>query len=101
MLIPEGHHLFIIDLTYVAGAEKIDLHRTAHMAFVATCLADGFILLSGPKVPRDGGVIVAVARDLAAAQARMAEDPFVIHGLVAVTYTEVDPGTRHPTLRDL
>lgn len=97
-MIPEGHLLIVIDLVYTAPTDRIEPHRAAHMAFIKQCLDEGFILVSGPKVPRTGGTIIAIAKDVEAARARMALDPFVTENLVDLTYTPFDPGTRHPAL---
>ena len=59
-MIPEGHLLIVIDLVYTAPTDRIEPHRAAHMAFIKQCLDEGFILLSGPKVPRTGGTIIAM-----------------------------------------
>ena len=101
MPIPAGHHLFVIDIRYTAPYEDIESVRAPHMTFIQQCLDDGFILVSGPKVPRDGGLIIAVGECMDAVQARMAQDPFSTAGVVEMTFTEFDPGTRHPTLAAL
>ncbi|MFW2588376.1 YciI family protein [Sagittula sp. SSi028] len=100
-LIPEGHNLFVIDIRYTAGPDRIEPLRESHMAFIAECLAEGFILVSGPKVPRTGGMIIAVAPDRAAVTERMAQDPFVREGVIALEVTEFTPGTQHPVLAGL
>jgi uncharacterized protein YciI len=53
---------------------------TAHMAFLTKHYAAGTFLVSGRKIPRDGGVILAVG-DRAQIEAIVLEDPFISRGL--------------------
>ena len=54
--------MFIIELTYKASLTEIDAHMAAHVAFLKKYYASGNFLVSGRKIPRDGGIIVAVGR---------------------------------------
>ncbi|MGB6165578.1 MAG: YciI family protein [Pseudonocardiaceae bacterium] len=51
--------MFIISLTYVASLERCDELIPEHAAFLDRYYADGTFLVSGRKVPRTGGVILA------------------------------------------
>lgn len=51
--------LFLISLTYVASLERLDELMSEHAAFLDRYYADGTFLVSGRKVPRTGGVILA------------------------------------------
>ncbi len=51
--------LFIISLTYVAPLERLDELMPEHVAFLDRYYAEGTFLVSGRKVPRTGGVILA------------------------------------------
>ena len=73
--------MFVVELSYKAGLEEIDARMRAHMAFLKKHYAEGRFLISGRKVPRDGGIILALASDRAELEAIMREDPFVKHGL--------------------
>jgi len=52
--------MFIIELTYNATLAEIDAHMAAHVSFLKKYYAAGKFLVSGRKVPRDGGIIIAV-----------------------------------------
>ena len=52
--------MFIIELTYLAELADIDAHMKAHVAFLDKHYASGHFLVSGRKIPRDGGIIVAL-----------------------------------------
>lgn len=73
--------MFVIELTYKADLQTIDAHMTAHVRFLKKYYASGNFLVSGRKVPRDGGIILAVARSRQDIEAIVLEDPFYEHGL--------------------
>jgi uncharacterized protein YciI len=74
-------HLFVIDLVYNAPLADIDANMAAHVAFLNRQYAAGRFLVSGRKVPRDGGIIVAVGSSRAQIEAIVREDPFLTRGL--------------------
>ena len=73
--------MFIIELIYKADLSKIDAHMRAHVAFLKKYYAAGNFLVSGRKIPRDGGIIVAVGKNREEIEAIIAEDPFHARGL--------------------
>lgn len=80
--------MFVIELVYKADLADIDAAMKAHMAFVRKYYAAGNFLVSGRKVPREGGIILAVATDRAAIEAIANEDPFVSRGLAEARIIE-------------
>lgn len=73
--------MFVIELVYKADLAQIDGCMKAHMAFLRTHYAAGTFVMSGRKVPRDGGVILAIGDDRDAIEAVVRADPFVAQGL--------------------
>lgn len=73
--------MFVIELVYKADLKEIDAHMTAHVRFLKKYYADGTFLVSGRKVPRDGGIILAAGKSKAEIEALIKEDPFHKHGL--------------------
>ena len=73
--------LFVIELIYKASLPEIDASMTAHVRFLKKYYAAGQFLVSGRKIPRDGGVILAVADSREQIDAIMREDPFCTRGL--------------------
>jgi uncharacterized protein YciI len=73
--------MFIIELIYKAPLERIDAQMRAHMAFLNRHYASGHFLVSGRKIPRDGGIILAVGKSREEIEAIAAEDPFCQKGL--------------------
>lgn len=73
--------MFVIELTYKATLADIDAHMSAHVTFLKKYYAAGNFLVSGRKIPRDGGIIVAVATSREQIEAIIREDPFCERGL--------------------
>jgi uncharacterized protein YciI len=74
--------MFVIELTYKAELSEIDAQMRPHMAFVNKYYDAGKFLVSGRKIPRDGGIILALGDSREEIEAIMREDPFHRHGLV-------------------
>jgi uncharacterized protein YciI len=73
--------MFVIELVYTADLADIDAHMTEHVAFLKKYYATGNFLVSGRKIPRDGGIILAVGKNRRQIEAIVAEDPFHQHEL--------------------
>jgi len=73
--------MFVIELTYTAGLPQIDAYMAAHVAFLKKYYASGHFLVSGRKIPRDGGIILAVGKSRQEIEAIIQEDPFYARGL--------------------
>jgi len=73
--------MFVIELTYTATLAEIDAHMAAHVQFLKKYYAAGHFLVSGRKIPRDGGIIVAMAKSRQEVEAIIREDPFFARGL--------------------
>jgi uncharacterized protein YciI len=80
--------MFIIELTYTASLAEIDASMTAHVRFLKKHYAAGNFLVSGRKIPRDGGIIVAVGTSREAIETLMRDDPFCARGLADVRVIE-------------
>jgi uncharacterized protein YciI len=73
--------MFVIELIYKADLAQIDAHMKAHVAFLKKYYASGNFLVSGRKIPRDGGIILAVGQSRDQIESIAKEDPFCRHGL--------------------
>ena len=73
--------MFVIELIYKADLKEIDAEMRTHMAFLRKQYAAGKFLISGRKIPRDGGVILALGESRDEIEALMREDPFCEKGL--------------------
>jgi uncharacterized protein YciI len=73
--------MFVIELAYKNELTKIDAHMAAHVKFLKKYYASGHFLISGRKIPRDGGIILAVGKSREEIETIVREDPFHAHGL--------------------
>lgn len=76
--------LFVVELIYKVPLQKIDAAMSAHVRFLDKYYASGHFLVSGRKIPRDGGIILARGKDREEIEAIMSEDPFCAKGLADV-----------------
>ena len=68
-------------LTYVRPLAAVDALMPEHVAWLNEQYAAGRFLVSGRRIPRTGGVIVARGDDRAEIEALAASDPFVAAGV--------------------
>lgn len=80
--------MFVIELTYKAQLTDIDAHMAAHVTFLKKYYASGNFLVSGRKIPRDGGIILAVGKSRRQIETIVEEDPFYEHGLADIRIIE-------------
>jgi uncharacterized protein YciI len=73
--------VFVIELIYKASLEDIDAHMAEHVRFLNKYYAAGNFLVSGRKMPRDGGIILSIGKSREEIEAIVREDPFHQHGL--------------------
>ena len=73
--------MFIIELSYKAPLDQVDAQMKPHMAFLNKHYASGHFLVSGRKIPRDGGIILAVGKSREEIEAIAAQDPFCQKGV--------------------
>lgn len=86
--------MFVVELKYTAALSKIDAHMTAHVKFLKKYYASGHFLVSGRKIPRDGGIIICVGESREQIAAIVKEDPFYVHGLAEFRVIEFRPSQK-------
>jgi uncharacterized protein YciI len=98
--IPANRNLFVIDLHYVVPLDHIDPHLAGHRRFLEENYASGRFLASGAKVPRTGGVILAVAGSRGEVETLIQNDPFHEAEIARYTITEFEPRMTAQGLRE-
>jgi uncharacterized protein YciI len=93
--------MFIISLTYVVPLEKIDEHMKEHVIFLKKYYKKNIFIASGRKVPRTGGIILALAKSKEEIEQIIAEDPFITHKLAEFTITEFLTSQYHPQMKSV
>ena len=92
--------MFVIELIYTAALADIDAHMTAHVRFLKKYSASGHFLVSGRKIPRDGGIIVAVGESREEIEAIVHEDPFITRGLAQFRIIEFRASQRADDIQE-
>jgi uncharacterized protein YciI len=91
--------MFIIDLNYIVPLGELDAHMADHVKFLRKYYRKNMFVASGRKVPRTGGIILALTGSKTDVEAIMREDPFCIHKLAEFTITEFLTSQYHPDLK--
>lgn len=92
--------MFIIDLKYVAPLESIDAHMSEHMKFLKKYYKENIFVTSGRKVPRTGGIILALADNKEEIERIILQDPFIKNKLAEFSITEFNTSQYHPVLKE-
>jgi uncharacterized protein YciI len=79
---------FILLLTYTKPLPEVDALINDHMAWLNEHYESERFLVSGRRIPRTGGVIVARGADREEVEALAASDPFVSGGVATVEVIE-------------
>ena len=80
--------MFLIDVQYVMSLEEVDEALADHVAFLNENYARGIFVVSGRKIPRTGGIILARGLSRAELDALLAQDPFQQRGIAVYQVTE-------------
>lgn len=70
--------MFIINLSYIRPVAEVDALLDDHKRYLAPYFENKTFVMSGPKVPRTGGVIIANCASLQEVQSIIAQDPFFV-----------------------
>lgn len=87
--------MLLIMITYKKPIEVIDKYLTAHREFLEGGYKNNYFIVSGPKNPRTGGVIISQLKDRALLEQIMKKDPFMINDLAQYEIIEFTPVKYH------
>ncbi len=93
--------MYIIDLTYIVPLDELDAHMTDHVKYLHKYYKQNKFVTSGRKVPRTGGIILALADSLEEVNQIISEDPFYTHKLAEFKVTEFQTSQMHPLMKPL
>ncbi len=83
--------MIILKSTYKVDAEILGSHLDAHLEWVDKGYESGIFVASGLRDGGVGAVILARGLDAAGAEALLAQDPFVQHGVADYEVVEFEP----------
>jgi uncharacterized protein YciI len=91
---------FVIEIVYKASIKKIEEVLADHRNFLQKGYENGMLLMSGPQLPRIGGVVIARANSMEEIAEFFSNDPYNINGLAHYQYIEFNPVKRQEFMED-
>lgn len=82
---------FVVEVTYRVPAEQLGDTVGEHRAYLQVGFDKGWLLMSGPQVPRTGGLIISRAPSRDALVEFFSHDPYHMNGLADYRFIEFDP----------
>lgn len=93
--------MFIIDIHYIAPLEEVDKYIEGHTAYLKKYVENGIFIVTGRKVPRTGGILIANAGSKEEVEKIILEDPFYHYHVAEITITEFLHARHNPALDEL
>ncbi|WP_461451294.1 YciI family protein [Mucilaginibacter sp.] len=93
--------MYIIDLNYIVPLEELDQHMAEHVKYLKKYYKKNIFIASGRKVPRTGGIILALADSREELDKIISEDPFYKFELAEFDVTHFQTSQYHPDLAGL
>ena len=93
--------MFIIELTYKVALEEIDVYMKAHVTFLNKYYKSGNFIVSGRKIPREGGIIIATASTKKEIEKIIRQDPFYKKKLADFRIIEFNASQKANNLNEL
>lgn len=82
---------FVVEIIYKAPIEKIEAVLELHRKFLQEGYDKGLLLMSGPQVPRIGGIVIARANSMEEIAEFFSKDPYNEKGLAHYQYIQFNP----------
>lgn len=92
--------MFIVNLTYKKSIEDVEKYLSEHRIFLENSYKKNFFVVSGPKNPRTGGIIISQLTDRGELENILKCDPFHAHGIADYEIIEFNPTMYHPNFSD-
>ncbi len=89
---------FLVNITYMVPLAKINQMLPEHREFLQEGYNKGLLLLSGPRNPRTGGIVIARSESLEGIKSFFNDDPYKINNCAIYEFIEFDPVKRQPLL---
>lgn len=88
---------FIVEFSYTVDADNISHLAEEHKSFLQEGYEKGWLLMSGPIVPKTGGMIIARNKSVDDLREYFRRDPYAIKGLAKYRFVEFVP-VKHQNL---
>ncbi len=87
--------MFVILVSYVKPIEMVDKFLVDHRDFLEQGYQKNYFVVSGPRNPRTGGIIISQLKDRQLLENILKQDPFAIHGIATYEIIEFTPVKFH------
>lgn len=87
--------MFVILLTYKKSIDEVEKHLSEHRVFLDNAYRESFFVVSGPRNPRIGGVIISQLTDRNKLDGILKEDPFYIYDIADYEIIEFNATKYH------
>ena len=87
--------MFLIIITYKKPLEEIDKYLAAHRHYLETGYQKNMLVVSGPRNPRTGGIILSQLKNRDELETFLMQDPFQVHGIANYEIIEFNPVKYH------
>jgi uncharacterized protein YciI len=91
---------FVVEITYTAPLTEIDRALPSHRLFLQSGYDQKFLLLSGPKSQRTGGIIVARSESAEEVRVFFSHDPYLVEKLATYRFVEFTPVKHSPAVAE-
>lgn len=93
-----NHYLILIK--YTVPFSQVEPTLPVHREHLQRCVDAGILLVSGPRNPRTGGVVIARAESEQVIRKMIDDDPYKQQGLAEYELIEFKPGKHQKFLAD-
>ncbi|MGI8952036.1 MAG: YciI family protein [Chitinophagaceae bacterium] len=93
--------MFVIELSYKVALEQVDAYMKKHVLFLNKYYNKGNFIVSGRKIPRTGGIIIAVGNDKKFIEKIIKEDPFHKNKLAEYNIIEFNASQKAKNINEL
>jgi uncharacterized protein YciI len=83
--------MFVVLITYKEPLEIIEKHLAAHRAYLDIGFQKNYLVVSGPKNPRTGGVLLSQLTDRRTLDLFISQDPYVLNDVADYEVIEFTP----------
>jgi uncharacterized protein YciI len=87
--------MFVIQVNYIQSIDWVNKYLLEHRAFLDEGYKKNYFIVSGPKNPRTGGIILSQLTDRHQLETILKNDPFLVHGIAAYEVIEFSPVKYH------
>lgn len=83
--------MFIISFNFIKSIEEVNNFTEAHRQYVSEQYKNEKFIIGGPKVPRNGGIVIANCNSKEEVCEILDKDPLVMEKVAEYSITEFNP----------